>query len=314
MAAVNLYLPQWIWALPGLILARLGSPLLSRSPHPGRARYGRVYAVTCCLMVGWVAGPIMGFQWTGGAAAPAGDHVRLMTYNIKWCLRGVGVIASEVKKNSPDILLMQDANASESKIDTLRAVLAYRYWIVSGQYIVASRFPLVDQGVRSIAVDGYPFEFLRCRTIVDGHTVTIFDIHLFTPRGGLTALFHGSSDGVRQFQANVVDRLYQSAAVSQNAELEHGPLIIAGDCNAPIQSLVCKVIEQTGLVDVFTRAGRGYGYTYGGFPTHRFSFVRIDHIFVSPDWSPQRCWTGSSDGSEHRPVVCDMVLKRPTTE
>jgi endonuclease/exonuclease/phosphatase (EEP) superfamily protein YafD len=70
------------------------------------------------------------------------------------------------------------------------------------------------------------------------------------------------------------------------------------------------VFLKLGLRDAFSTAGLGYGYTYGHGLRLGHSFVRIDHILVSRHWDVVRSWTGGAAGSDHRPVIADLVLKK----
>ena len=40
------------------------------------------------------------------------------------------------------------------------------------------------------------------------------------------------------------------------------------------------------------------------------SFLRIDHILVSPEIGVIGAFAGDKEGSEHRPVIADLLLKR----
>src|SRR5579872_1618836 len=55
--SLNLYLPQWLWGLPGL--------MLSAASWRWARRW--MWAPALCLL--WVAGPLMGFCWSPGTSA-----------------------------------------------------------------------------------------------------------------------------------------------------------------------------------------------------------------------------------------------------
>lgn len=57
----------------------------------------------------------------------------------------------------------------------------------------------------------------------------------------------------------------------------------------------------------FSSAALGYGYTQGHELKLGFSFLRIDHILVSPTMGVRACCVGGTDGSEHRPVIVDLL-------
>lgn len=296
--ALNLYLPQGIWIVPGALMALND---VKRRPLSALCAAGAIL---------FVAGPLMGFCWSHShpLKSSLSARVRVMTYNIKWGRRDISVIAGQIEQSHPDLILMQDANGGQELTAALRFILSGWHWIADGQYVVASRWPITDLGERSLDFPGGHFTYLRCRTKLAGRTITLYDVHLFTPRGGLQALRSDWRDGIPRFQSNVAGRLHQAALVAAGSKSEAGPLIVAGDLNSPVQSLSCRILARSGLTDAFSASGRGYGYTYGGFPTKNSAFLRIDHIYTSRQWIPLQCWTGASEGSEHRPVIADLGL------
>jgi endonuclease/exonuclease/phosphatase (EEP) superfamily protein YafD len=64
------------------------------------------------------------------------------------------------------------------------------------------------------------------------------------------------------------------------------------------------------LRDAFSSAGRGYGYTHGHSTRLGFSFLRIDHVLLSPEIGVADCFVGQKEASDHRPVIADLLLQR----
>ena len=71
-----------------------------------------------------------------------------------------------------------------------------------------------------------------------------------------------------------------------------------------------RTLLALGLRDAFASAGRGYGYTYGHTLRPAFSFLRIDHVLVGPEFEVRDCFVGGDEGSDHRPVIADIALRR----
>jgi endonuclease/exonuclease/phosphatase (EEP) superfamily protein YafD len=88
------------------------------------------------------------------------------------------------------------------------------------------------------------------------------------------------------------------------------PVVLMGDLNAPEHSPVVGHLLSTGLRDAFSAAGVGYGYTHGHSLRPHISFVRIDHVLVSPRFGVADTYVGGKDASEHRPVITDLWLQR----
>jgi endonuclease/exonuclease/phosphatase (EEP) superfamily protein YafD len=293
----NLYMPQWIWGVPGAFLLLLTLIFAWR------------WAFVPLLLVAWVAGPLMGFRWNVPPDAPPGARrLRVMTYNVKWGWRDGEIVAAEVARYQPDLLLCQDSAGALG--GALGTVLKGWNVKVSGQYIIASRLPLSDPERLDISYPADPDHIhhaVRARLTVGDTQVTICNVHLLSPRYGLISVRSRDIDGIER---NCENRLVEARRLAGYLRDEQGPLILTGDLNAPQVSLVCREFEALGLRDSFVTAGRGYGYTYGAFTKVRHRYVRIDHIFVSPQFGVVRSVAGTDEGSDHCPVIADIYLRQ----
>jgi endonuclease/exonuclease/phosphatase (EEP) superfamily protein YafD len=310
--AFNLYLPQAIWLIPGLFL--LVICLLS-------ARRRILLPLLC---VAWVAGPLMGFCWPGGEVREwqEGVPLRVMTWNIKYGLHGTPAqqaLRRDIDAYTPDVVMFQDAT------NMVNGPLAgyFRQWYLhsQGQFVIASRFPLSGAQALPIELPWGRHTCMRYQLRAGSTDVTLYNVHFESPRVGLSAV---TSSGrrpshlpmaIQRFEQNVLTRLVQGRIVREFIRRERGPVILAGDLNSPDASLVCAGLREIGLHDAFREGGRGYGYTYGHFllqhrlPWLRSSWMRIDHIMMNSRFRTVRCWTGTGDASDHRPVIADLILK-----
>ena len=297
-AGVNMFLPQFIWAIPGVILVPLTL---------WRARAWAWMPVATAI---YVAVSLMGFCWSNperGEGAP----LRVMTYNVQlWQRRAVGAILDEIRLADPDILTLQDAyGATRGRVgDYLRN----RHVASFGQYVIASRFPVVASAPGDISYRGERHTYLRAQIDVRGQIVTIVSAHFVTPRDALSTFRAGSlwGVGVSLTKQNLSDRVIQARALANDLRGIDGPLIVAGDLNAPPPSLVIRALTDVGLIDTFSASGRGYGYTFGHTLFGGRSFLRIDQVLVSRHLKPSRVWVGGAEGSDHRPVITEVTLQR----
>jgi vancomycin resistance protein VanJ len=311
---VNLFLPQVIWMIPGVVLAFLSLAI---------ARHW-VWVPVLCLL--WVLGPIMGFCWrleSSTGSAEGLNPVRVMTCNVKYGKRDISALVDDIIRHAPDIVILQDAD-----FEILEKTLGklFMQWNVryrpDGKYIVASRFPLDTATVSLVPYQGESHTCLRCQVHIGPTTVTLFDVHFVSPRQGLYEFTSARRQpdsfpmAIRNLKKNQEDRLSQALALRDLVRSEQGPVIVAGDLNSSDASLVCKTLREAGLHDSFAEGGRGYGYTYGHFllrnkhPWFRRSWMRIDHIMISSHLESMHCWTGSGQASDHRPVFADLIIKQ----
>jgi len=308
----NLYLPQVMWAVPGIILTFL------------IFKVDRFWTWLPLLCVLWVLGPIMDCRWSLHETEPLPDDltVRVMTWNIKYDRRNITLLIDEIVHSNPDVVLFQDAGGS------MRGPLGtyFKKWQVRshGQYVIASRYPLSELEVHELPFSGNKEEnFLRCRMNIGSAVVSLYNVHFKTPRQSLKAFKTTKRrpwdlpEVIQDFDRNVQIRIAQAATLKSCLLREAGPVIVAGDLNAPDASLVCATLRSAGMHDAFAEGGRGYGFTYGHLllknriPWLRFSWMRIDHIMMNSRFLTKRCWTGTGKASDHRPVIADMILKIP---
>ena len=276
------------------------------------------WVLMCSLVLVMVIVFSMGFEWNG---VRGGDsHVRLMTYNIKAfkaAQRGGGFdeLAQEVALHDPDILVMQDAGAllgaRASTALPRGPVFGLPEVYAAGQYIVASRFPLRRCAVAYFGVRSEDTSYVHCVAMVRGVELNLVTAHFESPRDGLNAARREGLDGIDEWRRNYEYRLAQARALAIDLRSIHRPLIVAGDLNAPESSPVIRALLPVGLRDAFSSVGRGFGYSYGHALRVGFSFLRIDHILVSPEIGLRQCFAGNAQASEHRPVIADLVMPRP---
>jgi endonuclease/exonuclease/phosphatase (EEP) superfamily protein YafD len=136
--------------------------------------------------------------------------------------------------------------------------------------------------------------------------------HLLSPREGLNATRRERLQGLDEWRQNFNDRLGQAVRLAGYAAQRTRPMILAGDLNAPDAAAVMRTLLRTGLRDAFSAAGLGYGYTHGHSLRLGFSFLRIDHVLVSPEIGVVDSFAGGWQASEHRPVIADLLLRRET--
>jgi len=259
----------------------------------------------------------MGLQWNTGDAGA--ERVRLMTYNIKLQstplpLDRVQALALEVARHDPDILVMQDADglpvARGGAASTQGPVFGLPHVYAVGQYVVASRFALHECGVGPIGAGGGNEQYVRCQVDAHGIALSLVTTHFQSPREGLNAARREGLEGADDWLDNYTNRLSQARTLARDLAGSRGPLVVAGDLNAPESSPVIGALLAVGLRDAFSSAGRGYGYTHGHSLRPRHDFLRIDHILVSPQIGVMDSFVGRSNASDHRPVIADLALRR----
>ncbi len=301
-SGLNLYLPQWIWAVPSVVLIPFIFAYLRRW----------IWVPIGCIL--YVVGPLMGFCYPvrlSTAPIISGQSLRVMTYNVKWGKESWQAIVQHIHENDPDLALFQDAGTGY--VPTLQKLLPGWHIRAESQYIILSRLPIVNQSFLTITspLGDFPNTILfRCDILLGKRIIPVYDLHLLSPRVGLNDIRYYKDDGIDGLLNNVDRRVRQADAVAQVLRNQKGPYILTGDLNAPVQSMVCRAFNGIGLHDAFSEAGVGYGYTYGHDLRLHYDFMRIDHIMLSKEWQALHSHAGSSLGSQHCPVFADITLKK----
>ena len=298
------YVPFPVYLVPALLLVACAWPLGWR---------WRCAALLAPLVV---ATELMGLAL--GSPDEGSGRLRFMTYNIKAYLArktpdGFAKLALEIASQDPDVIVMQDGQSIETADQLpppLRAALRGRQIYVQEQYIVASRYPLSHCGPGNMSYSNEEDSFVHCTLTVNGREIDLFTAHFVSPRDGLNAARGKAAGGLREWETNFQDRLAQSIQLSTAVSQATRPVIVAGDLNADERSPVVRRLLASGLRDAFSSASIGYGYTLGHDLRPGFSFLRIDHVLVSPDIGVLDCTPGGREGSEHRPVLAELLVAR----
>jgi endonuclease/exonuclease/phosphatase (EEP) superfamily protein YafD len=290
---------------------------------------GAVFLASWWLGWGWrlaaalspilIATGVMDPAW--GQADNGSGHLRLMTYNVKSYIAdeqvgGFDLLGMEIAQHDADVIVMQDADEF-TKPDSVMpppmvAALRGRQIVKRSEYMIASRLPLRNCSTPPMPGkhEAYPQFYLRCTVQVDGRDIDIVTVHFLSPRSGLNATRHDRLGGLEEWHINLSARVRQSQSLARDLARQPNPVVLAGDLNAPEASPVVRNLLDAGLRDAFSSAGSGYGFTHGHSLRPYLSFLRIDHILVSPDIGVREVFAGGSAGSAHRPVIADLLVKR----
>jgi len=298
-ATVIEYAPRWPFLLPLLVVLPLG------------LRRGWRMGILPLLTGLFVLGPLLNFnipwrRWL--SAAPEGQKLRVLTCNIHRLELNIAEFDAYLLAADPNIVVLQDYSGWDDSAVLRSGWSTYRV----GEIFVASRFPIVGihdlqlESVRGIDDDQIPHR-MGAAAAFDLRTpaglVTLVDLHLASPHNGLETVPADRHKGIFKLKANAIRRRNESAKITQWADAQTGPVILAGDFNTPPESPIYRAFWSR-YRDAFDSAAFGYGYSYYA----PVSAIRIDHILAGPGVMCAGCRIGPACGSPHRPVVADLVI------
>jgi endonuclease/exonuclease/phosphatase family metal-dependent hydrolase len=301
--AILLYLPQWLFLLPLIVL--IPAALLAE-----------VSLGTYALL----AGVVIIFFWhvpfypgMGGSSQPLKIKVMTNNYVQNHGLSILPFIAAE----DPDFVALEDATGQARM---LQRAYPDRTVKAEGQFVFMSKAPVTSAA---------PLEWPRWRggpvaAVFDvqwqGEDLAVYVVHLPTPRTDFAkltglGLLKELAGRNRRRSDNMSFGEAMTARVQLGRDLagvfarEQRPFIAMGDFNMPPAGYVHRVVSW-GLLDCFEQAGRGFGFT---FPCDTFNpltmgapWLRIDYVLAGPGWHANDCRVEPGRRSQHRAVVATL--------
>lgn len=314
------YLPPWALALPFL----------------GTLFFGVAFFCWRSVIVS-LAAPVALTLWLGGygfADAPpapfAGDRrLVVMTYN-----RGQGserVLTAFAAANNPDVAAFQDAARRLAYLSALPQFADLTHSFQSGEFVLLSRWPLVENEVVELAWPEKASGLLHVgtRSVIDwnGQPTVVYNIHLPTPRdllywyGQRGTFLYGVLGLVphtplharhQQYLATWKARVDLVSQLVARVRQETKPVILLGDLNLPPAGQGYQMLSEA-LQDAHRAAGSGFGHTFPGnmksLARHFAPWIRIDHIFVSSRIEVLSCGVSQEGSSQHLPVVAFLGMR-----
>lgn len=278
----------WWWTLPGLVLA-IGTLLLGFR--------------TAAL---WFAVPALVWLWCWGTLfLPGGPpdataDLRVATWNTAGAPGTADEAVALATRTDTDVLVLQEVTptAREHLTAALDEQFPHRVAVHHprlGAVLVLSRHPVADQrevrtpGGRTVVV---------ARLDVGGRPVQLVPLHLTT-----ACRTCGTSFTERRRVDGTTSHV-ELARVLQ--AIDHRvPVVVAGDLNTTERSQPYRTLTGAGFADPHRAVGTGPGFTW---PADRwFPAVRVDWI-LTRGLAPAGAWVDRAAGSDHRPVVVDLLL------
>ncbi|MGH2582990.1 MAG: endonuclease/exonuclease/phosphatase family protein [Anaerolineales bacterium] len=257
-------------------------------------------------------GPL--FSPRDGAAE--GDILRVMSFNVLGRKGDPNQVIASIQAEDADVLLLQEVTPDFAALMTIALEDEYPHQVIDARerasgMAIFSRFPLQSMDV---VLDG---RWRGDPQVVsldwNGQLVTLVNFHTLST-GAIWPRWVYYTFNQREEDVNhLVDFARE--------EIQHRPLIAAGDLNATRLNDAYKAIDEV-LDDAWWEAGWGLGHTFPGqmepddWFTHISIFiiphwlVRIDHIFYSHHWqATQTRLADFNGGSDHRGVITELVLE-----
>ena len=227
-------------------------------------------------------------------SVPAAQTFRIVTFNAWFRNRDRQRLVEFLRTSDADVLIVQELSRVE--VERIGRLLpAYPYRTVTPHLprglAIFSRWPLEAEHMR---LPGQRVTRIT-RATIDwaGSEVVLFGAHLSWPLGRMESRA----------------RTAQLSLIASRASAERGPVVVAGDFNlTPWSPHFSRFVERSGLTDCAVGQGLQPTWPSQFWPVR----IRIDHCFVSRHWRVHRLSVGPHLGSDHLPVIADLVLEADT--
>jgi endonuclease/exonuclease/phosphatase (EEP) superfamily protein YafD len=224
------------------------------------------------------------------AGATPGQHLRILHSNVLTSNRRYSDVISLVKAEQPDIAVFVEVSTSWAKeLSVLSEMFPYYSQQQESEKFgsaIYSKLPLKNASVKA-------FSKRRKSLLVDvkfqGKIISLILVHPTVPIK----------------QQSFIDRNKQLAAIGEYAAQVKNPLVVVGDFNTTMWSpFYTNMVKTAKLRNA--RSGFGILPTWPTFLP--LAYIPIDHFLVSKEIGVLKIRTGRNVGSDHLPLITDLVL------
>ncbi|MEG4235019.1 endonuclease/exonuclease/phosphatase family protein [Microcoleus sp. Pol11C3] len=219
-----------------------------------------------------------------------GQHLRILHSNVLTSNRRYSEVISLVKAEQPDIAVFVEVSTVWAKeLAVLSEMFPYSCHYQQSERFgssIYSKLPLKNPSVK-------PFSNRRKSLFAEvefqGKIISLILAHPTVPIK----------------QQSLIERNRQLAGIGQYAAQVKNPLIVVGDFNTTMWSPFYKNMVKTGNLRN-ARSGFGILPTWPTFMP--LAYIPIDHFLVSKEIGILKIRTGRNVGSDHLPLITDLVI------
>ncbi len=224
------------------------------------------------------------------AGATPGQNLRILHSNVLTNNRRYSEVISLVKAEQPDIAVFVEVSTVWAKeLAVLSEIFPYSSNLQESERFgsaIYSKLPLENASIKAFSQQR---KSLFAEVEFKGKIISLILAHPTVPIK----------------QQSFIDRNQQLTAIGEYAAQVKNPLIVVGDFNTTMWSPFYKNMVKTGNLRN-ARSGFGILPTWPTFMP--LAYIPIDHFLVSKEIGVLRIRTGRNVGSDHLPLITDLVL------
>jgi endonuclease/exonuclease/phosphatase (EEP) superfamily protein YafD len=224
------------------------------------------------------------------AGSNPGQHLRILHSNVLTGNRRYADVISLVKAEQPDIAVFVEVSTTWAReLAVLSEIFPYSCRQQESEAfgsVIYSKLPLENAEVQAFSKQR---RSLSADVKFQGKTISMLLVHPSVP--------------IKQH--SFIDRNQQLAAIGEYAAQVKNPLVVVGDFNTTMWSPFYKNMVNTGKLRN-ARSGFGLLPTWPTFMP--LVYIPIDHVLVSKEIGVLKIRTGRNVGSDHLPLITDLVI------
>jgi endonuclease/exonuclease/phosphatase (EEP) superfamily protein YafD len=244
------------------------------------------------LLIGAVnAAPVLPWYQPGAAVPTGGTTLKLLLANLYSANPHPERLLRLVDAEQPDLIFLQEMTGHAAHaLSPLQERYPFGTTIARDDNFGIAVFSRSDIRVRSPASPPFGFPTLVVEQVIDGRTVTLVSTHPMPPLGAT------------RYESRNRQLAHAAALLNQAA----GPRLLIGDLNTTMWGEHYRqLVDATGLQD----AREGFGVLPSWPQPWRPAMIPIDHCLVSPEFAVADLRTGPDIGSDHLPLIAELVLR-----
>jgi endonuclease/exonuclease/phosphatase (EEP) superfamily protein YafD len=252
---------------------------------------GSALALVAIGLNAWVVLPCYFSPGPRVQADPKASPLRVMLSNVFTANRDTELVIAMVRREAPDVVILQEVDDRwANALQALDPLFPHSKVISRSDNFgigIWSRWPLLD--VEEIVSGDFAVPSIQPQVEMAGQRVTILATHPVPP---------ASAEGFAERNAQLV-------SLAARARQTSPPMILVGDLNVTMWSpYYRRLVDDSGLKDA--RKGFGVQATWPTFLP--FMKIPLDHCLVSPTIQVKDFKRGSPVGSDHLPIIADLVI------
>jgi endonuclease/exonuclease/phosphatase (EEP) superfamily protein YafD len=248
-----------------------------------------------CAVHAWLLAPLLVPH--ARAAPEAAPRVTLATANLLATRGDFSAIAAELGAIGADVLVVVELTPEGLEaLDAAGALAPFAERVVLPRddcfgIAVFSRHPIVRHEILAPSDEGEGVPMIRAELDIQGTPLELLAVHTMPPMAPALASLWRTQ----------LDALVAHAGASERA------LVVAGDLNLTPFGRAYDRLRAVGLRGAHELAGRGLATTWPN-DGRWIPPMRLDHVLVSPELAAISVREGVGEGSDHRPVIAELVV------